>query len=705
MITLRRIQLTDFLSHADTEIKFDVYDRMLLDGASGSGKSSIVDAIIWGLYGVGRAENKSLVRAGTKGATVTIDLFDDTNEASPLIRVQRKITAGGKHSLEILSTQNGTDWVAVGPAGVKESQAWLENDLLHASYELFVNSVAYPQGNKESFVLASSSRRKELLLEIVNIEDISSYYEKTRALANTREQEIASITGELAANTHMYAEAEKNAAKKDEYEKEVTVLDAEVATIETQYAAMKAAQDETATKILALKDIKNKRDALVLKDGTLRNSVDAAKKELEELTAARDTTALEKRLGELLPKEQEYKEVQAEQQAAYEKQQERQALISSQPMDRGVDSIIESLQVRLAKMEASHPACPSGDDCPYMKQYTPELKSLQDEIAEKKREKETFIKSVEVWANELEKYPAVDMTVYATKIADLLPYITELNEIRKEFDRRLNVDALIDAKNQLIAEREAALVEVVAELSAVSGQLTGYDEERLRNDLQTFSSSLAPLFTQLSEKRSLLVNTKALLKSAVDATQTMARITARNAEIETQTAKGRDEVRILNLLKAALGSNGIRAMAIDYILPLLEEKINNILSQLSDFKIRLDTQRAGSGKDTTVEGLFITIRNAEGEEFSFENYSGGERLRITVAITEALASLQRVGFRIFDEMYTALDEENLLSFVDVFTKLQGSYDQMICISHLTPIKDLFEKKLTLVRINGISTIV
>ena len=62
MILLKTLQLNNFLSHENTEIHFGENEKTLIDGQSGAGKSSIFEAIIWGLYGQGRADNKSLVR-------------------------------------------------------------------------------------------------------------------------------------------------------------------------------------------------------------------------------------------------------------------------------------------------------------------------------------------------------------------------------------------------------------------------------------------------------------------------------------------------------------------------------------------------------------------------------------------------------------------------------------------------------------------
>ena len=127
---------------------------------------------------------------------------------------------------------------------------------------------------------------------------------------------------------------------------------------------------------------------------------------------------------------------------------------------------------------------------------------------------------------------------------------------------------------------------------------------------------------------------------------------------------------------------------------------------MSDFRIRLATQKEKADEEGVKEGLFITVINDRKEELAFTNYSGGEKVKITVAISEALASLMNtVGFRIMDENIVSLDSESTEGFVDVLLKLQEKFPQLLIISHLQEIKDIFEKQILITKVNGVSRIV
>ena len=140
------------------------------------------------------------------------------------------------------------------------------------------------------------------------------------------------------------------------------------------------------------------------------------------------------------------------------------------------------------------------------------------------------------------------------------------------------------------------------------------------------------------------------------------------------------------------------------MIPQLEDAINNVLSKLSEFRVKLETQKDSADGENVIEGLFINIFNEEGDEYDFNNYSGGQKLKISVAISEALASIQKVGFRIFDEIFIGLDEESTDAFSSVVSSLQDRFPQILCISHLRMIQDKFEDKIYVKKVGGISTI-
>ena len=164
------------------------------------------------------------------------------------------------------------------------------------------------------------------------------------------------------------------------------------------------------------------------------------------------------------------------------------------------------------------------------------------------------------------------------------------------------------------------------------------------------------------------------------------------------------ELSDLEALKSALGQNGIRSVIVDIIAPRLEEKTNEILSKMSDFTVSINTQKTGS-TGGTVEGLFVIVKDGLGREMDIANYSGGEKQKVMVSISEALAEMQRLDFRILDEAFTGLDSESVEKYSEALMSVKDRYNQLLCVSHIDVIKNLFADRLTATKEGGITTII
>src|SRR2546426_9547467 len=73
---LRRLRLLNFRQHADTELEFGPGITGII-GPNGSGKTTILEAIAWALYGAQavRGDKDSIRRLGAKGrAGVEVEL-------------------------------------------------------------------------------------------------------------------------------------------------------------------------------------------------------------------------------------------------------------------------------------------------------------------------------------------------------------------------------------------------------------------------------------------------------------------------------------------------------------------------------------------------------------------------------------------------------------------------------------------------------
>ncbi|MDX1384186.1 MAG: SMC family ATPase, partial [Thermoanaerobaculia bacterium] len=181
----RRLEMEGFGSFRDrTVIDFAGADLFALTGPTGAGKSTVIDAITFALYGaVPRYEKENLVwpvvTQGMQEARVRFD-FTVGEESYTAVRVVRR-TAQGRATTRRAVLERGGVVIA-------DSAKELGNEVqrvLGLPFGHFTKCVVLPQGDFARFLHDEGSRRQDLLVKLL---DLEIYDEMARA-ANARAAE------------------------------------------------------------------------------------------------------------------------------------------------------------------------------------------------------------------------------------------------------------------------------------------------------------------------------------------------------------------------------------------------------------------------------------------------------------------------------------------------------------------------------------
>lgn len=692
MILLKRLRLNNFLSHEATDITFTDNQKLLIDGNSGSGKSAILEAIIWVLYGTGRTSNAALIRRGTDKGEVTLVLARDAQEIS----ITRSVTKS-KHTLSII-----IDGVAHPFTGVRELQAWIETELTGASYLLFVNSIAYVQGGPDSFVTQNATKRKDLLLEIVKTIDFDQYYEKTKEKITEAEKDIVGHDQSNEVRQNWLTTAEETVKGK-------AGVQADIAKCEMEEDLANKSREASVIALSKVEEQEKHITRVTQELTVLRNEIATGEQNINGMVAEslsfassvteqlRDKSVVE---AEMMKVKTLIDSINGELSSAANVNEARVLLLSTKPVDMGWNTKAEDVN-KLLSDPANHNKC-SNTDCPYFHEKASKLGDYAALYAEYTQKHGAYVETLRLWQESYDALPVVDtlplkenLTLNQAEMAALEKEYGVIHKRESDLERIKSLQEKITEGRTQITEKKAKEVVMAADLLSLQQVL---DQDALNKNRQNITICDATLYALRQEKALKqqqlggILDTEARIPETKEAlAQSLAFITV-----------AKQNIYRLGLLKDAFGSKGLKAIVIDYILPELEEKINNILSQMSEFRVVLDTQQEKADGEGNKEGLFITIINDIGEEMPYEAYSGGQKLQITVAIAEALATLQKCGFRLFDETWTALDETSLENFTAVLDILLQRFPQIICISHLQDIKAQFENKITITRHNGVS---
>lgn len=183
----QRLTLEGFASFRErVGVDFADADMFALSGPTGAGKSSLIDAMTFALYGaVPRYDHQALVwpviSQGLNEAKVQLD-FSVGDAEYRTIRVVRRTSSGATTKEARLEDANGR--VLAGTAD--ELSAEVER-LIGLPFKHFTRCVVLPQGDFAAFLHARAAERQELLVQLLGLD----VYRRIARAANQRSQAAA----------------------------------------------------------------------------------------------------------------------------------------------------------------------------------------------------------------------------------------------------------------------------------------------------------------------------------------------------------------------------------------------------------------------------------------------------------------------------------------------------------------------------------
>ena len=149
----------------------------------------------------------------------------------------------------------------------------------------------------------------------------------------------------------------------------------------------------------------------------------------------------------------------------------------------------------------------------------------------------------------------------------------------------------------------------------------------------------------------------------------------------------------------SVSKNGVAYELLKKSIPVIENEVNEILSQVVDFKIKLETS-----EDNTINGY---IFYDEERTWPVELTSGMERFILSIALRVAMTeitSLSRSNFIALDEGFGVLDSDKISSINLLFEYLKSQFQFVLCISHIDVMKDLADNLIHVEKSNSFSRV-
>jgi exonuclease SbcC len=243
------LRISGFLSYRDVvELDFNTFDLACISGQNGAGKSSLLDAITWSLFGEARGKSRVInINPDVKAAEVALTFEYEGNK----YRVQRTLPRNKSTVLEFQIKSEDT-WRPLTEKTTRDTQARIEQTL-RLDYETFVNASFFLQGRADQFTQQNATKRKDVLSNILGLEVWEEYKNRTAEKRKAIEQDVDEIDGRV---------AEIDAELSEEEQRKIRLAELEASL--SQLTSARAAQESVLENIKKNSALLNEQRKLIV---------------------------------------------------------------------------------------------------------------------------------------------------------------------------------------------------------------------------------------------------------------------------------------------------------------------------------------------------------------------------------------------------------------------------------------------------------
>ena len=275
MIPLK-LTVKNFLCYRDNTPTLDLESVHLacLCGDNGHGKSALLDAItfaLWGSSRLGDRNHDDLIHKGRSDMLVELE-FESAGERYRVARRRARSRSQGRTGLEFFIRNSEGDWRAITGNTVRDTERFI-TERIRMDHETFVNTAFLRQGDADRFTTSKPSDRKRILAEVLDL----SYYDSLERRARDRVSELRMETQRLEADIEI---REREAEQRATHEATLHEVSREIAGLEPRLAEARDLLEDGTRLVAELEGKSNELDELIVRlpqsDKLLRETADRA---------------------------------------------------------------------------------------------------------------------------------------------------------------------------------------------------------------------------------------------------------------------------------------------------------------------------------------------------------------------------------------------------------------------------------------------
>ncbi len=641
------IELSDFLSHEKTTINLEDGVTIFV-GENGAGKSSIIDAITFSLFGKHtRKSNKGLIRRGNNQGSVKIkfSIKDKQYEA------ERKIDSKGSLNAALFEViDNNRVQIAAGERKqFRESMTEQVEKIVGMSFEKLKIASIVQQGELNSIINAKPKEFKELLNSIIGIDKLDIASESMKKITKEFREENRTESGyddsQIDILENMIKENQDNLDNATNAKRNLELLkmnlEKEISKLEDEVILEKEKKDKVGQLKEKTSDLEDYVDNQIKK---INDEIDHNKEIIHNCEGCFEK---KKQKSDFVGKlERSTKE----EQDASEKIQEIKAQIASLEEQ-------EKLASKLQLKDGKCPVCDSTDITklnPFFQEehIKDEIIKLQQDIKSKEQERKAKDEEKIEFTNELDKIRDAETILDTHKIKTE----EQLLAIQSDIEAKEKKLQLADSeKLEEISQIDEHAKKMFDSISKLESETKGFDEAKFEEKIK-----------ELKEKRDDKTNNDKNWGIVDNQEQT-----AKNAITETKKSilelkKVKDYIsRLDNIQKHIFSRDGSVATS------LRSWALNSISIKASEYLSVLNTKIQRIALSEKARDVSIAC-HSKTEVLELESLSGGEKVSVALALRLGMANLlgsSNLNLMILDEPTTHLDAERKKSLVEVLAQL------------------------------------
>jgi len=666
------IELGDFLSHSDTKLEFENGVTVFV-GDNGAGKSSIIDAITFALFGQHtRKSNRSLIKRGSNQGFTKIGFSINGKQYEAVRKIDSKGSLSAKFS-EII----GDDRIELAAGERKQFGESMTREIektIGLNFEKLKIASIVQQGELNTIINAKPKEFKELLNAIIGIDKLDVASESMKIVIKEFREKIREKIG------YDDTDIEKLSQNLQRHQKEIEEAKPQKNKLESKQEKLQSEVDELRKKVEIEAPKIDKVNQLELRKRELLAYVKEAIHEIqheinENESKIRDCEGCFEHAS--LKEDLEFK-IQKVEQAIEDTLKKIQELTNQ-------TASLKEKQLLASKLQLKDNKCPVCDS--HVEKLNPlfqeehlkqEITSFKEKTISKEKERDVYNQKRKEFSEKLQNARDAEATLRAYSINNK----EELMKIQEDVEiKRQNIQEIpLSANGNLleISQIDSHAKMIFENISKLEIETSGFNEQKFTslkkmvNEKQTNISQIDQQIGAISEKISKGEEQIDVIQSAISELKIVKEYMTSLDEIQTNIFS-RDGPVATSLRSWAL--NTISVKASEY-LSLLNTKIQRIL--LSE----------------KTRDVSITCYS-KNEVLELESLSGGEKVSVALALRLGMASLlgtSNLNLMILDEPTTHLDAERKKSLVGVLSQLSNISNsetpmQFLIITHDAEIFD------------------